>query len=65
MAISKVILNGTTQMDVTGVTAGASQVLSGYTIIGADGELVTGTATSGGGGSVTLQSKSATPTESQ
>ena len=37
MAISKIILNGVTQMDVTGLTATADQVQSGYTGIGADG----------------------------
>ena len=51
MAISKIILNGVTQIDVTNTTVTASTLISPNTAIGADGELITGTATSGGGSS--------------
>lgn len=37
MAFSKVILNGTTLMDVTDVTAGADEVLNGYTVMANNG----------------------------
>lgn len=37
MAISKLILNGVTQMDVTGLTAASGNTQSGYTGIGNDG----------------------------
>lgn len=47
MAISKIILNGVTQMDVTGVSVQASNLIAPNTAIGADGEQVTGTATQG------------------
>ena len=42
MAISKLILNGVTQMDVTGTTANASRVLNTYKATGADGVEFTG-----------------------
>ena len=42
MAISKVILNGETQMDVTQDTVASSNLLSGNTATGADGEKVNG-----------------------
>ena len=42
MAYSKVILNGTTLMDVTSDTVAANNLLSGYTATGADGEAVAG-----------------------
>ena len=42
MAISKIILNGVTQMDLTGDTTNASRTLSPYTGHGADGEAFTG-----------------------
>ena len=45
MAISKIILNGVTQMDVTGVTVEASNLLAPNTAVGADGQPVTGTMT--------------------
>lgn len=45
MAISKIILNGTTQMDTTQVTVDSSNLLSGYTALGRDGETLTGTTT--------------------
>lgn len=44
MAISKIILNGVTQMDVTGDTVAAANLISPNTAHGADGEPVTGTA---------------------
>ena len=47
MAISKIILNGVTQMDLTQDTVEASNLLSSYTAHKADGTQVTGTATSG------------------
>ena len=48
MAISKVILNGITQMDVTQKTVDASNLLSGYTALKNDGTDVVGTAEAGG-----------------
>lgn len=45
MAISKLILNGVIQMDVTGVTVEASNLLAPNTAVGADGQPVTGTMT--------------------
>lgn len=42
MGISKVILNGVTQMDVTQDTVASSNLLSGNTATGADGEKVNG-----------------------
>lgn len=47
MAFSKIILNGTTLMDVTNLTAGAGQVLSGYTSIDNAGEGVNGSVGTG------------------
>lgn len=44
MAISKIILNGVTQMDLTQDTTDASKTLASYTGHGADGEAFTGTA---------------------
>ena len=46
MAISKLTLNGITQMDVTGLTAGTSEVLSGYSLIDNSGTVGTGSITS-------------------
>lgn len=42
MAISKIILNGVTQMDLTQDTTDASKTLASYTGHGADGEAFTG-----------------------
>lgn len=42
MAISKIILNGETQMDVTGNTVTSGSLRSGYTATGADGNIVNG-----------------------
>ena len=44
MAISKIILNGVTQMDLTSDTVSASNLISPNTAHGADGEAITGTA---------------------
>lgn len=43
MAISKIIVNGTTNIDVTQTTATASDVLYGKTLVVADGTTATGT----------------------
>lgn len=45
MAISKIILNGVTQMDLTGDTVQADKLLQSYTAHGADGNPITGTST--------------------
>ena len=45
MAISKIILNGVTQMDLTGDTVVADKLLQSYTAHGADGNPITGTST--------------------
>lgn len=50
MAYSKVILNGTTLMDVTQKTVAADKLLSGYTALKNDGTGITGTYSGGGGG---------------
>ena len=42
MAISKLILNGDVQMDVTSDTVSASRLLNGYTATKSDGTKVTG-----------------------
>lgn len=47
MAISKIILNGVTQMDLTGDTVAASNLIAPNTAHGADGQAVVGTATQG------------------
>lgn len=60
MAISKVVLNGVTQMDVTNVTATAATIRSTYTALDASGQLVTGTY-EGGGGSPTISSLTVSP----
>ena len=44
MAISKIILNGVTQMDTTQVTVDSSNLFSGFTALGKDGEILTGAA---------------------
>lgn len=62
MAFSKIILNGTTQIDLTQDTVAADKLYQNYTAHGADGEAITGTATSG---SPNLQAKTnIAPTES-
>lgn len=47
-AVSKVTLNGTTLMDATTATASASEIISPYTAMTADGVMTTGTASGGG-----------------
>ena len=47
MAISKIILNGVTQIDLTGDTVAANNLISPNTAHGADGEPVVGTASGG------------------
>lgn len=47
MAISKIILNGVTQIDLTQDTVAANNLISPNTAHGADGEAITGTATQG------------------
>lgn len=49
MAISKLILNGVTQMDITDTTATADKILSPYGAYGADGLWMVGAASAGGG----------------
>ena len=48
MAISKIILNGVTQMDATPATAGAADITAPKTAMLADGVLTTGTGSGGG-----------------
>lgn len=60
MAVSKVILNGTTLIDVTDTTAEANDVLSPEVFYGADGEQETGTYTPP---TFKTQTKTVTPSE--
>lgn len=53
MAISKIILNGVTQMDLTADTVAANNLIAPNTAHGADGEAVVGTASGGGSSSWT------------
>ncbi len=62
MAIAKVILNGTTLMDVTDKTVTSANLLSGYTALKNDGTTVTGEYVPSG---ATLQSKTVSPSTSQ
>jgi len=48
MAISKIILNGVTQIDLTSDTVAASNLISPNTAHGADGQAIVGTASGGG-----------------
>lgn len=50
MAVSKVIVNGETQMDVTSDTVVANKLAEGYTAHRNDGVQITGTMSGGGGG---------------
>ena len=59
MAVSKVILNNTVLMDVTQDTVASSNLLTGYTATGADGNTVTGAYVP-----ASLQTKTVTPTQS-
>lgn len=47
MAISKIIVNSVTKMDVTSDTVDATNLLSGYTALKNDGTDITGTASAG------------------
>ena len=47
MAISKIILNGVTQMDLTADTVAANNLIAPNTAHGADGQAITGIATGG------------------
>lgn len=49
MAIAKIVLNGVTQMDLTGDTVEADKILSSYTAHKKDGTQITGTYSGGGG----------------
>ena len=60
MAISKIILNGVTQMDLTADTVAASNLIAPNTAHGADGEAVVGTASGGTDFIVTLSYNSTT-----
>ena len=63
MAFSKIILNGTTLIDVTNDTVATDNLFTGYTATGADGLPVIGSAT--GGGTLQTKTKTYTPTTSQ
>ena len=60
MAISKIILNGVTQMDLTSDTVAANNLIAPNTAHGADGEAVVGTASGGTDFIVTLSYNSTT-----
>lgn len=62
MAISKITINGTTNMDVTSDTVDAEHLLYGYTAHDASGTQITGTYV---GSTPSMQAKTATPTTSQ
>ena len=65
MAFSKIIFNGTTQIDLTQDTVATDNLLTNYTAHDSGGNAIVGTAT--GGATPTLQTitKTYTPTESQ
>ena len=65
MAISKIILNGVTQMDLTQDTVAAGNLISPNTAHGADGEPIIGTASGGSAPVLQTKSKSYTPSTSQ
>lgn len=46
MSVNKVVYNGKTLVDMTGATATAAQILSGYTAYGKNGAIMSGTANS-------------------
>ena len=64
MAISKIILNGVTQMDVTQDTVASSNLLSGYTATKNDGTKVSGSYVPSSAPTLQTKSVSYTPTES-
>lgn len=49
MSYNKIIVNGVTKFDCSGVTAVASDVASGKTFVDQNGDIVTGTSSGGGG----------------
>lgn len=62
MAISKITVNGITNMDVTSDTVDAEHLLYGYTAHDASGTQITGTYV---GSTPSMQTKTTTPTTSQ
>lgn len=65
MAISKIILNGVTQMDVTQDTVASANLLSGYTATKNDGTKVNGSYVPPSAPTLQTKSKTYTPTTSQ
>ena len=65
MAISKIILNGVTQMDVTQDTVASSNLLSGYTATKNDGTKVSGSYVPPSAPTLQSKTKTYTPTTSQ
>lgn len=65
MAISKIILNGVTQMDVTQDTVASSNLLSGYTATKNDGTKVSGAYVPPSAPTLQSKTKTYTPTTSQ
>lgn len=65
MAISKIILNGVTQMDVTQDTVASTNLLSGYTATKNDGTKVSGSYVPPSAPTLQTKSKTYTPTTSQ
>ena len=65
MAISKIILNGVTQMDVTQDTVASTNLLSGYTATKNDGTKVNGAYEPPSAPTLQTKSKTYTPTTSQ
>lgn len=65
MAISKIILNGVTQMDVTQDTVASSNLLSGYTATKNDGTKVSGSYVPPSAPTLQTKTKTYTPTTSQ
>ena len=65
MAISKIILNGVTQMDVTQDTVASSNLLSGYTATKNDGTKVNGSYVPPSAPTLQTKTKTYTPTTSQ
>lgn len=54
MAKNKIIYNGNTLIDLTGDTVTADKLMQGYTAHDRSGALITGTATGGGGGAISV-----------
>lgn len=64
MAISKIILNGVTQMDLTQDSVQASNLISPNTAHGADGEAIVGTASGGSSKNVQIAQSTTRATSS-